>query len=121
MIELNDYYHDRGIVKYNVFFLSEHTSGIEKTSSERNRVIADREKMSEELIFEIIDFSIYKNKKISIQLDIKDIEGNFLDDYVGFVSGYDEGFIYLDDVAVPITQIRNVLELETKSWYRKKS
>jgi hypothetical protein len=92
MIELNDYYKDRGIVKYNGFYLSEHTADINKTSTERNKVIAGRDQMSMELIFEIVDFAIYKNKRISIQLNIKDIEGNFLEDYIGIVSGYDERF-----------------------------
>ena len=77
MIELNDYYEDRGIVKYNGFYLSEHTADINKASTERNKVIAGRDQMSMELIFEIVDFAIYKNKRISIQLNIKDIEGNF--------------------------------------------
>lgn len=68
MIELNDYYEDRGIVKYNGFYLSEHTADINTASIERNKVIAGRDQMSMELIFEIVDFAIYKNKRISIQL-----------------------------------------------------
>ncbi|MFW3539820.1 hypothetical protein [Vagococcus fluvialis] len=119
MIELNDYYKDRGIVKYNGFYLSEHTADINKTSTERNKVIAGRHQMSMELIFEIVDFVIYKNKRISIQLNIKDIEGNFLEDYTGFVSGYDERFVYLDNVPIPITQIRSVIELDENPWYKK--
>ena len=75
--------------------------------------------MSMELIFEIVDFAIYKNKRISIQLNIKDIEGDFLFDYTGFVSGYDERFVYLDNVPIPITQIRSVIELDEKTWYKK--
>lgn len=119
MIELNDYYEDRGIVKYNGFYLSEHTADINKASTERNKVIAGRDQMSMELIFEIVDFAIYKNKRISIQLNIKDIEGDFLEDYTGFVSGYGERFVYLDNVPIPITQIRSVIELDEKTWYKK--
>ena len=118
MIELNDYYEDRGIVKYNGFYLSEHTSDISKASTERNKVIAGRDQMSMELIFEIVDFVIYKNKRISVQLNIKDIEGDFLEDYIGFVSGYDERFIYLDTIPIPITQIRSIIELDEKPWYK---
>ncbi|MDT2782968.1 hypothetical protein P7H41_13555 [Vagococcus fluvialis] len=118
MIELNDYYKDRGIVKYNGFYLFEHTADINKTSTERNKVIAGRHQMSMELIFEIVDFVIYKNKRISIQLNIKDIEGDFLEDYIGFVSGYDERFIYLDTIPIPITQIRSIIELDEKPWYK---
>ncbi|WP_428749278.1 hypothetical protein [Vagococcus fluvialis] len=115
---MNDYYKDRGIVKYNGFYLSEHTADINKTSTERNKVIAGRDQMSMELIFEIVDFVIYKNKRISVQLNIKDIEGDFLEDYIGFVSGYDERFIYLDTIPIPITQIRSIIELDEKPWYK---
>ncbi len=75
--------------------------------------------MSMELIFKIINFEIYKNKRISIQLNIKDIEGNFLEDCTGFVSGYDERFIYLNSMPILIPQIRNIVELDEKLWYKK--
>ena len=119
MIELNDYYEDRGIVKYNGFYLSEHTADINKSSNERNKIIAGRDQMSMELIFEIVDFAIYKNKRISIQLNIKDIEGNFLEDYTGFMSGYNERCIYLYRVPISTLQIRNTVDSDEKPWYKK--
>ncbi len=90
-----------------------------KASTERNKVIAGRDQMSMELIFEIVDFAIYKNKRISIQLNMKDIEGNFLEDYTGFVRGYDERFIYLYSVPIPFPQIRNIIVLDEKNWSKK--
>lgn len=118
-MKLNDYYHDRGIVKYNGFFLSEHTADLNKEQKETNKVIAAKEQMSEELIFEIIDFAIFKNKKIAVQLNIKDIEGNFMDDVVGFIKGYDEDEIYLsEDMTVPLSQIRHVIEIENSVWFK---
>lgn len=117
-MRLNDYYKDRGVQKYNGFYLSEHTSTLGRTDRERLTKHSGRDEQSEELIFEIIDNSILRHIRISIQLNIKDIEGSFLPDIEGFVTGYDEDDLYLDDVRVPITYIRSVVEVGTSSWFK---
>lgn len=117
MIRLNDIYQDRGIQKYNGFFLSEHTTSLNENDSEQSTIIPAKKQQSETLIFEIIDFAIFKNIKLAIQLNIRDIEGNFLPDVRGFVSGYDEEYLYLDDIGIPIDQIRYVVELDSKNWF----
>jgi len=117
-MRLNDIYHDRGIQKYNGFFLSEHTENLTNERIHSTETILAKEQMSEELIFETIDFAIYKQKKISIQLNIRDIEGNFLEDITGMIKGYDEANIYLDTVKVPLNQIRHITTFNTKSWYK---
>jgi len=40
---------------------------------------------SEKIIFELIDYSIYEHTKISIQLNVKDIEENFFEDIIGIL------------------------------------
>lgn len=117
-MRLNDIYNDRGIQKYSGFYLSEHTNKLDYSEIERNRFFEGRVQMSEELIFQIIDFAIFKNKKLSIQLNVKDIEGSFFDDVIGKVRGYDENEIFLDDIKIPISQIRNIIELEDLNWYK---
>lgn len=117
-MRLNDYYKDRGIQKYNGFYLSEHSSTLSKTDIERLTSYAGRDEQSEELIFEIIDNSILRTVKLSIQLNIKDVEGSFLPSIEGFVTGYDEDDLFLDDVRVPISYIRSVVEIENKSWFK---
>lgn len=118
-MRLNDVYQDRGIVKYNGFFLSEHTTSLNNEQKETGKIIKGKEQMSETLIFEIIDFAIFKSKRISIQLNMKDIEGNFLEDIEGFVNGYDEENIYLDDIKVPLMQIRHVTEIKATNWFKR--
>ena len=69
-------------------------------------------------IYEVIDYSFFKNEQVSIQLNIKDIEGNFLPDVYGFIKGYDELGIYIDHMKIPLEQIRHIVILETTKWYQ---
>lgn len=48
MVELNHYYHDRGIKKYLGFYLSEHTHALETLSSKNNDADFAEQMMSEE-------------------------------------------------------------------------
>lgn len=115
-MKLNDVYQDRGIQKYSGFFLSEHTAELNKDITKNNKVVLGKEKMTEELIFEVIDFSIYKNTQVAIQLDIKDANGNFFEDISGHIEGYDEECIYLNEIGVPLNQIRHIVTKEASSW-----
>lgn len=116
-MRLNDYYQDRGIQKFNGFFLSEHTSELSKEQQLSNQVIPGKEPMSEALIFETLNRAIIKTKQVAIQLNMKDVEGNFLEDIVGSVRGFDDSSIYLDDIAVPFTRIRHIAEIDTHRKY----
>ncbi|MFW8053374.1 hypothetical protein [Vagococcus fluvialis] len=117
-MELNSYYQDRGMMKYNGFYLSEHTSSLEKEKNNRYAVISGKDEMTLETIYEVIDYSFFKNEQVSIQLNIKDIEGNFLPDVYGFIKGYDELGIYIDHMKIPLEQIRHIVILETTKWYQ---
>ncbi|MGY3765381.1 hypothetical protein ACWOAH_02345 [Vagococcus vulneris] len=117
MIRLNDYYKDRGIVKYQGFFLSEHTTSIMNEESDRNLEIFGKEQMSEEQIMELIERAIMKQQRISVQLNLKDMTGNFMEDISGMVLGYEDGTLYLDDAPIMISQIRHVEMEENKVWY----
>ena len=117
-MELNDYYHERGIVKYNGFYLSDHTSQMTKEENERNRVILGEEEMEEREIFETIDYALYKSLPVSIQLNLKDLEGNFLPNVSGELKGYNEASLYIDDYKMPLCQIRHIVLLERTKWYK---
>lgn len=117
-MELNNYYEDRGMMKYNGFYLSEHTSSLEKERNKRYGVITGKDEMSVESIYEVIDYSLFKHQQVSMQLNIKNSEGNFLPDIYGFIEGYDEANIYINKVKIPLEQIRHVLLVEISKWYK---
>ena len=48
---------------------------------------------------------------------MKDIEGDFLPDIFGFIEGYDETGLYINETKVPFDLIRHVMLIETTKWY----
>ena len=99
-MELNRYYEDRGMMKYNGFYLSEHTASIENDDTNRYAVIAGKDEMTAEEMYELIDYALFKYQQVSIQLNKKDIEGDFSPDIVGFIEGYDETGLYINNINV---------------------
>lgn len=116
-MELNSYYEDRGMMKYNGFYLSEHMASLEKDRNNRYAIIAGKDEMSVEQIYELIDYALFKDKQVSIQVNVRDIEGNFMPDVYGFLNGYDETGLYINDIRIPLEQIRHVMLIETTKWY----
>ena len=117
-MELNQYYEDRGMMKYNGFYLSEHTASLKKERDNFYAIIAGKDEMTVDQIYEVIDYALFKDQQVSIQVNIRDIEGNFMPDVCGFLEGYDETGLYLNKTRVPLEQIRHAMLLETTKWYQ---
>ncbi|MBO1087125.1 hypothetical protein [Enterococcus mundtii] len=115
-MRLNDYYNDRGIQKYNGFYLSEHSSEINNTNQERNKIISGKEQLTEEEIYDLINYSIYKSRKVAIQMNIKDINGNFLEEIRGFINGCKDDIIFLNSTEIPLSQIRHIRIIKNTNW-----
>jgi len=96
-MEAKQTYQDRGMMKWIGFYLSDHTAVLSKEAKERNRINVGKEQMSLEEIGETLQQAYLKNKRIAIQLETLDNEGNYPDDLVGKISGQREEQIYLDE------------------------
>ncbi|MGO3602464.1 hypothetical protein SAMN04487821_11778 [Enterococcus malodoratus] len=112
-------YQDRGMMKWIGFYLSDHTAVLDKESKERNRINDEKEQMTVEEIGETLQRAYLQNKRIAIQLEALDSEGNFLDDLVGKIVGQREERIYLDEeergmLHLEIEQIHHVEVLNPK-------
>ena len=112
-------YQDRGMMKWIGFYLSDHTVVLDKESKERNRINDEKEQMTVEEIGETLQRAYLQNKRIAIQLEALDSEGNFLDDLVGKIVGQREERIYLDEeergmLHLEIEQIHHVEVLNPK-------
>ncbi len=117
-MELNDYYQERGIVKYQGFFLSEHTSTLTKDEYDRYNIMQPKDELDESTIFEILNDAVTTHAHVSIQLNFRDIEGNFMPDITGQVKGHDECNIYIDDYKMRIDQVRHIEIIRFGKWFQ---
>lgn len=112
-LEAKKVYQDRGMMKWIGFYLSDHTAVLNKESKERNHINVEKEQMTLEEIGKVLQQAYLQNKRIAIQLEALDDEGNYLDDLVGRIIGQKEEQIYLNEeergaVHLAIEQIHHV-------------
>ena len=110
-IFFDSYYIDRGMMKWQGFYLSDHTSALKKEAKqieEQNNRIA-LPKMAENKIFTIINQAILKNKKVSIQLNQIDSDGYIPPTMHGKIVGFKDKNIYFDNQqTLKLNNIRNI-------------
>lgn len=118
-MEAKQVYQDRGMMKWIGFYLSDHTAVLDQESKERNHINIEKEQMTLEEIGEVLQQAYLKNKRIAIQLETLNDEGNYLDDLVGKIFGQKEEQIYLNEeergmLHLTIEQIHHVEILGSK-------
>lgn len=96
-MEAKRVYQDRGMMKWIGFYLSDHTAVLNKESKARNTINPEKGQMSLEEVGKIMQQAYLQNKRVSIQLEALDAEGNYLDDLVGRIAGQKEEQIYLNE------------------------
>lgn len=114
-------YDDRGMAKWMGFYLSEHTSEMEKDNTIRNIIYYRREKMSEIEISSILDTAYRYRYSVIIQLDALNTEGFAFEDVTGVVEGFNGNKLYLSDVEtgiqiVSINSINHIALSTTEKW-----
>ncbi len=114
-------YDDRGMAKWMGFYLSEHTSEMEKDNTIRNTIYYRREKMSEIEISSILDTAYRYRYSVIIQLDALNTEGFAFEDVSGVVEGFNGNKLYLSDVEtgiqiVSINSINHIALSTTEKW-----
>ena len=83
-------YKDRGMVKWAGFYLSEHTDTLQdQKKTESNRPV-QKMQMDVDEIGQILSEAVLRNKKVAVQIEERDLNGNYKKDVVGFVQGSDE-------------------------------
>ncbi|WP_137644868.1 hypothetical protein [Lactiplantibacillus plajomi] len=102
-------YHDRGIVKWQGFFLSDHTSALNKVRARERTVIQGRPVQPLSARTVILADAFAQGYRVKIQLATLDRNGHFYPDLIGTVSGYNATNIVLNgSTFVSLDQIRNV-------------
>lgn len=108
-------YQDRKKLKWDGFFLSEHTATMAREKKQRDKVILPKEKLTEEEIGALLSEALVKSKQVAVQLD-KIVDDSYLPDITGSVSGYDDVGIYVGSERVKFDEIRNVEFVSIKKW-----
>lgn len=108
-------YQDRKKLKWNGFFLSEHTATVAREKKQRDNVISPKEKLTEEEIGSILSEALVKSKQVAVQLD-KVVDDSYLPDIIGPVSGYDDVGIYVGSERIKFDEIRNVEFVTVRKW-----
>lgn len=103
------YYKDRGVVKWQGFYLSDHTAALKKQAKEEAIQYLPKEKQSLSELSGYLAEAFAKGKRVSIQLDTRDTNGEYQADIVGKLAGYQDDQIYMaDHTAIDIEEIRHV-------------
>lgn len=116
-IEAKSIYKDREMLKWiNGFFTSELISANKAAKEERKRVNKQKDQMSHAEIASVISTAQIKSRQVCVQLEALDSDGNYLDDIIGVISGYDELGIYVANQKVDYDEIRNIELYFPKKW-----
>ena len=113
---LNDVYRDRGMKKWAGFILSEHTLEQEKYEKKKRQVNLPKSQMTPEEIYEVMQKAQLKNKRIAVQREAVDMEGNYYDDVVGLLKGADSRGIYIEETRIDFDEIRHVELYFQSKW-----
>ena len=102
-------YRDRGVVKWQGFYLSDHTAALKKQAKQEAKKYSARVQQSLEDMSAILSEAYANGQTVSIQVNERDLNGEFRPDLVGKVIGYEEDKVYLaGQIGVSISDIRHV-------------
>lgn len=109
-------YEDRGIIKWQGMYLSDHTEKIACQAKEKRTINLAKVKMTNEEIARVLNKAIIKNKAVAIQKEEIDVEGHYSDELIGQIDGNDELGIYIHSNKVNYDEIRHVELYTPKKW-----
>lgn len=103
------YYVDRGVMKWQGFMLSDHIAALNNEKMESLTPNKVRPQMSREKISDAINTAIVKHKKISVQINEIDVDGNHTKEVSGYVEGsFEDNLCLNDSVFFSIDSIRSI-------------
>lgn len=121
MIILKNYgkeYLDRGIVKWNGMFLSEHTEAMYNKKIAQQNQPKQKKAMSVPQIQTILVDAYQNHLVIAIQKEERNLEGDYLPDITGQIVGFDDRGLFIDQQKVDFDEIRHVEILSNCKWFQ---
>lgn len=113
--ELHPYY-DRKKLKWNGFYLSEHTSQLAQEKQVQALIWPQKPLMTLAEISEVIAYAQQKNRAILLQKEELDQEGHYLPDVTGMIKGFDELGIFIANEKIHYDEIRHVTLWQPGKW-----
>lgn len=114
--KFNERYIDRGVVKWMGMFLSEHTASVQTDKKKRSHIVEKKEQMNETDIYSTLNKAITNNSMVIIQIEEIDTEGNYQEDLIGWIEGYEDSYIYLSGNKIVLESIRNIQLYSQLKW-----
>lgn len=96
-IFFDNYYHDRGKMKWQGFYLSDHTAALNRQAKQMNHQNKIRPQQTDTEITKFLMQSFSYNQIIRVQLKVLNTNNKIKDDLIGEVCGYDDDLYYLDN------------------------
>ncbi|WP_234293051.1 hypothetical protein [Listeria ivanovii] len=113
-------YQDRGIKKWQGFFLSEHNEQMDKQQASSR--LKWREVMSSECIESVLSAAITHQSALTIQKKPLSADAFPEPDIIGRIAGVDEDLIFIrtatEVISIPFFSILNVEERTLDKWYK---
>lgn len=103
----NDY-RERGKVKWQGYFLSDHVSALKRESKKREHVTARMPRMSLNQIKEVLSQANVNYMYVTVQEDFKDTQGNMLMNSTGMISSINHLGFFLDKVYFEYENVRAI-------------
>ncbi|GFZ27528.1 hypothetical protein [Lactobacillus corticis] len=101
-------YQDRGMKKWQGFYLSEHTSTIQKFKAKNATVYTKKRTMSEAAISQQLLKAFAEHYSVSIQLSELTSEGDYLDNVRGWVEGYQNSTVIVSGRKIDLAAINHI-------------
>lgn len=101
-------YHDRGMKKWMGFYLSDHTQKIEKKDALDRSVEIKRESESLEEISAKLLEAFGQHLPINVQLKELDFNGQMKPSLTGFVAGYQNSEIMIENQRIDLDEINSI-------------
>lgn len=106
----NDY-RERGKVKWNGYFLSDHTSSLKSEAHARHQQTERLPRMTVEDIKQTLMHALIEYHEVVIQQDMQDENGNLFKNIVGSIDGFSDRGVVIDKEHLLFENIRAVKEI----------
>lgn len=109
-------YEDRKKLKWQGFFLSEHTAEMAKYENNHSFNHQPKPEMTLQEISNFLQLAQLKNKKVALQLNYVQ-DGKFFPDVIGDIAGYNELGLYINDILIEYDEIRHIALYQEQKWF----
>lgn len=109
-------YQDRKKLKWNGFYLSEHTSQLAQEKKAKTLIWPQKPVMSPAEINQVLTTALKKNQPITLQKEELDQEGHYFPDITGLIQAYDELGLFVAGEKIHYDEIRHVTLDPQPKW-----